>query len=37
VNYIPAFVNNQIFGGIIFIELVIKCEIKWKPSLALIY
>jgi hypothetical protein len=24
-NYIPAFVNNEIFGGIIFNELVIKC------------
>ena len=36
-DYIHAFVNDQIFGGIIFDELVIKCFRSFEPSLAMKY
>jgi len=35
--YIPAFENNQIFGGIIFDELVMKCFWTFKRSLTMQY
>jgi len=37
VKYIPAFVNNQIFWGLLFNELIIKCFRSFKPSLAMKY
>jgi hypothetical protein len=36
-NYIPTFVNSQVFGGIIFNKLVIKCFWSFKPSLTMKY
>jgi len=36
-KYIPAFVNNHIFGGLKFNELIIKCFWSFKPSLTMKY